>query len=662
MVSAVDSGLPPHEAVLFLECTASALSIGEDGCDNQRNAVRFADDAGVAAAALPVDEVVPTATGPLSCLATTCLLIATDLAHPGDLSYTQVAPISFAPSPAPAAPASAAVAAAAPGPVWVARTARDGARDPRVLRAGNSASLSLSAGPSSNLMERGQLTGPFPPPGGLSGPAPAIGRPQAGEGVLQLTLAAPGTSWRRAGHTAVTVRATVDHGTPQTFVLFAGGRSFTYAGFTGPLTTGRHTVWVAIDPKLSAVPRPVAVLVHAQLQVVLPRQPWYLPVAYAPIVYGRSDSAYEDTPLITSVVSQKLASGATNLSYTTIWSREASGTAFVPWLEWGEWGRMTDITGTLNVTVLPSGAIGSASFNWCGCGPGFDDRRLSPQEVEQPFHGSLEGTHAVLRNASGNDYQDDQGIPTGDEVFRMQQPPVAGPLPGQDREVVMDRNPWTYVISNQEVERHYADFTLDPRAYEPGDVHQYAIVSMSPSGPSVSALGVALRFSGSSRWYSNDGQSGFSLLMGGRTAIKLPLDWRRHRIAAVRVSVWPPTEAGSVRLSSFRLLALDETGSAVRTVTAPAPAVVPGVAHVRSALRLRPRRTHVRVSDQAGWPLRDVVVSLTPSRGSPVLELTTPRGIVKIPPALLAPPQLPLHVSLPLDPAAAPLVIRSFPR
>src|SRR5690348_11780060 len=82
VVSAVDSGLPPHEAVLFLECTAGALSIGEDGCDNQRNAVRFADDAGVAAAALPVDEVVPTETGPLSCLATTCLLIATDLAHP----------------------------------------------------------------------------------------------------------------------------------------------------------------------------------------------------------------------------------------------------------------------------------------------------------------------------------------------------------------------------------------------------------------------------------------------------------------------------------------------------------------------------------------------------------------------------------------------------
>src|SRR6202044_3769185 len=153
---------------------------------------------------------------------------------------------------------------------------------------------------------------------------------------------------------------------------------------------------------------PAVALYSIRLLVVAPHNPVYLLEKYAPVVYGRANSAASDTQLLTYGTSTSLGGGSTALSYETVWTHEDAGTSFVPFLEWGEWGRMTDITGTVSLDVSATGAISHATYNWCGCEPGFPSGRDSLQEVSAPFHGRyFDGTHMIVRNASGNDYQSD---------------------------------------------------------------------------------------------------------------------------------------------------------------------------------------------------------------------------------------------------------------
>ena len=67
-------------------------------------------------------------------------------------------------------------------------------------------------------------------------------------------------------------------------MLFRGASPFVYAGFTGPLTTGTHTVTVTPDAGLSVIDGPpLQVELHdAELEVVAPDNPSYLAHAYAP--------------------------------------------------------------------------------------------------------------------------------------------------------------------------------------------------------------------------------------------------------------------------------------------------------------------------------------------------------------------------------------------
>jgi len=291
------------------------------------------------------------------------------------------------------------------------------------------------------------------------------------------------------------VDVSVDGGPSQEIVCFAGASPFTYAGFTGTLLTGTHTVTVAVDSGLSdaGTLAPTVGLVHLQLEVVDPSNSWYDRIAYAPVVYGRADTAQEDTPLLAYAEQSADTGGTRTLSYTTIWSKEEAGTSFVPFLEWGEWGRMTDITQTVDLDVGSGGGIANETYDTCGClGTPTTENEVSDLEEEVPFSGSYyEQTHAVIRNASGNDYQSESGT----TAFRIQQVPVAGPARRADRDAVMDANPWTYLISAQETSRWYSNGTADPTSPEIGDNRQYAFVDLRTKVKDVSATAVAIQLS-----------------------------------------------------------------------------------------------------------------------------------------------------------------------
>ena len=82
-----------------------------------------------------------------------------------------------------------------------------------------------------------------------------------------------------------------------------------------------------------------------------PTNPQYLAYAYAPVVYGRSTSALHDVPMLMYATVALAGGGANVLSYVVVFSHEDGGTGFLPFVEWGTWGRMSDIENAISFTV-----------------------------------------------------------------------------------------------------------------------------------------------------------------------------------------------------------------------------------------------------------------------------------------------------------------------
>ncbi len=585
------AGAPPGSTLLAVECSVAALQISEDGCENHRDAVFFANAAGNATTTLDVTSQISTAVGTDSCVSAVCLLGVVRFTSPTDDAILGASALSFASS---ACTGGTPCEDAPPIPTTVVGPKRPVAplRGTALITPSAPFAAAVLATQANDLTSASAITGPYQP---LRGRALAVMQRRAprdatedggpGVGLVQLSMDGPGTAWASDSDKAVVASVRVDRSPWQVMVLFAGSQPFTYAGFTGPLAVGVHQVSIRIEPRRSTTGDhvPAVALYRIRLRVVAPGNPMYLLEKYSPVILGRSTSASSDTQLLTSADATPLGGGSTALSYETVWSREDAGTSFVPFLEWGEWGRMTDITGTTSLDVSPSGAISNATYHWCGCDPPFPEERDSLQEVTVPFTGRyFDGTHMILRNASGNDYQSDVDTTDVDTTdFRFQQPAVPGPPAPQPREAVMDAHPWTYRIMADEVRYWYLDRSTDPLSAQPGAARQYAIVSLDTSS-SASTVAVAIRLAGSSTWYRSDMGSGAPLYTGslGRTVVKLPQGWESRRITGVQLAVYPASATGSLKVNSFELLGLTP-GFGVKRIPTPAPTVVPGAIDVQ---------------------------------------------------------------------------------
>ncbi len=585
-VSIVGTGLVPGTTYLAVDCGPKAYTLLEDGCDNRHDTVLFVDSSGVAAGTLAVQAVLSTADGPVDCRSSACAVAIFALYRPAGGPSLLILGVSFS-ATACAAPGSCQLPAAVPASDRTAAPAGPGRIGPRstvTVTPSAPDTFTASAGLAGDLTQPGAVTGPTTGPLGGSSPPTT---PVSGEGLIRLALAAPGTSWGPGTPSSVVVSVSVDGGAPQQFVLFDGASTFTYAGFVGPLTTGDHQVTLTVEPPsgpaASTTPNPSATLVDSELEVIDPSNPSYLAYAYAPVMYGRTTSALHDTPLIAYASSQALTGGSTQLTYTIIWSHEDAGTGFVPFLEQGSWGRLSDIENAISFTVAPDGTVSNATY-LCGGEPltGALDSLGATSETDVPFTGAFDGHHPIIRDATGNNDFSDEGT-TG---FRFQQALVAAPGPGQAREVAMDTNPWTYRITGEEIARWYGDISTDPRSPQPGDSRQYAIVDLDTTGTGVSSVDVQLQLGGA--WYTSDLGSGYPLVGTGhvRTVVKMPMGWQGQPVTGVRVGVLPASAAPTVSVTSLQVEQLASDWS-LSTLTLPSPTVVAETVTVPPALDAR---------------------------------------------------------------------------
>lgn len=614
-LSAVSTGTTPGSTFVLAECDPTALAIfsgalppednPQDGCEEQRDTVLFSDPAGVVAGTLHAEAVVSTAAGTQDCRVVQCFVALFALAGG---PAVQLANLAFS-STACASPGSCAV----PADWSITSPARAAARAPAAAIASKThpVSLTLEAGPaaSSTSDGPGAVSGPWDgeslayiPPGSSIDPfgdPPPPPAPVTGEGLIQLALAAPGTSWSLSSPRAAVVDVSVDGGPSQQLVLFRGATPFVYAGFTGPLTTGAHTVTVTPDPSLSVLDGHAlhVQVLSAGLRVVATDNPAYLAYAYAPVMYGRSTSALHDTPLVDYAGSSALGGGSVRLTYTVVWSHEDAGTGFVPWLELGSWGRLTDIENAISLTVAPDGSTSDVTYLSGGVPPDYPDTQGAASETDVAFAGSYWGHHPILRDATGNnDFSD-----VGTTAFRFQQAPLPAPAAGQPREAVMDANPWTYEVMGQEMDRWYTDLSTNPSSPQPGDARQYAYVQLGTAGVGVAGVAVDLQLSGSSTWYQSDLGSGYPLVGTGtlRTVVKLPVGWTSRDITAVRLRVFPASAAASVTTGPVVVHGLSSNW-ALSVVPTPTPTVVGGSTSVPTALVVHAQTLGTRITSPSG--------------------------------------------------------------
>src|SRR6185295_15742734 len=113
---------------------------------------------------------------------------------------------------------------------------------------------------------------------------------------LEIEARSPGASWIRKGAEASALLISVDGNYNQDLLLWAGEESFTYRVMLGRLSTGKHTVSVALNsPRSAAAARIAQVKSLRPLLFASPRNAEnanveQLALAHTPFLYARANT------------------------------------------------------------------------------------------------------------------------------------------------------------------------------------------------------------------------------------------------------------------------------------------------------------------------------------------------------------------------------------
>lgn len=361
---------------------------------------------------------------------------------------------------------------------------------------------------------------------------------RTGEAVLDLTAAAPGTDWAVKGRESAVLSVSVD-GRYATDVVVTGAAPLAQQFVLGRLGKGVHRVQLRFATDRSAKEAKKVVVSKAKVTTYSARDPEYQVLAYAPIVYGRTmaslgspfQNATTDTPLLAWHERRAAATpGHTILEYSVIWSNEDGGTN-TPALM-ARWGRTTDIEWIYRVELDAQGKRVAGS-----------DVYQAANHATLQFAGAYQGDHAKLETCTENNNMCDRL--TGSMRFFLS-PLRTRPVEAA-REVVMDANPWSYLVMAKEMLREgkvEAPSPTAPATPEVSDQRNYlfAIVKKATEGANTgsswvgAALTVKLR-TGETVYVSNHVDPTWSIQRNdpAATTVELPAGTTQADIASIGV-------------------------------------------------------------------------------------------------------------------------------
>lgn len=310
----------------------------------------------------------------------------------------------------------------------------------------------------------------------------------AGEGILDVTVSAPGVSWASVGAESAVVSLSVD-GRYQSDLLVMSSTPVARNVALGSLSVGSHTLGAVFAADRSPAGAQSASLAVTAVRVVPPSNAAYVALSHAPILYGRELSkktpfanATTDTPLLAwHETTAATTPGDTVLEYSVVWSNEDGGTA-APALM-ARWGRTTDIEWIYRVEVDANGGTvpGTAVFQ-------------GANHATKAFGGAVEGDHPILETCTANNNVCDTKVT---DPMRFALDAEQTRVVTRARESLMDKNPWTYLVMSQEMIREaQVESPSDPATSALGDQRTYLYIEIKKQTEGANAgtswVGVAI--------------------------------------------------------------------------------------------------------------------------------------------------------------------------
>jgi hypothetical protein len=339
------------------------------------------------------------------------------------------------------------------------------------------------------------------------------------EVLLDLTAAAPGTSWSEKGKEAAVARILVDGRYQQDVILFAGSHPFTYSLMLGHLAPGTHSLRIEHNRKQSAADATSLEIKEAKISAVDRSSAEYQALSLAPILYARPNTIgrFSDVPLIMWYELERSPS-ITTLRYSVILTNEDGGTQTNALM--ARWGRTTDIEWIYEVQINAQGQPVSGIFQ------GKDHRN-------RPFRGKRESGHPIFMVATDNNMVSDHG----QSQMRFALRPIPFDLSRASREEVMFRHPWIYQIMAAELQREGKINESSRVGQQIGDPRHYLYIEAG-SEQQGTALSFAVKLKGDRKWYtSNLGLNYFKVDRSGyfQTTVRLPAGTTIDRIEKLAV-------------------------------------------------------------------------------------------------------------------------------
>lgn len=360
---------------------------------------------------------------------------------------------------------------------------------------------------------------------------------EKGEGLLELNASAPGTDWLSPGRESAVATLTLDGRYNQDVVLFRGATSHTYRLALGRVEEGRHTVEVAFNREKSPAGATGVRVNRFKVEVIesdvegtdIGEDPEAVVQEHSPILYGRDlpeipgryENNHTDVPILMYHTVSTAPNGQTTLEYSVFWSNEDGGTNNPALM--ARWGRTTDVEWVYNYQVTLN-----------------EDREIVRElyhgrnHVPTPFTGAKEGRHPLLQTNTNNNTLIQVTDPSRTTGYRFFMDPSKELPPNRAREVMMDRQQWTYQIMAKEVIREgRIEPVSDPSTPEVSDQRNYLYIEIDKdtSFPTPPAPGtwvgtaVVVKLRGSETLYtSHHGVADWSVVrdIPAATTVELP--------------------------------------------------------------------------------------------------------------------------------------------
>ncbi|MDQ3680916.1 MAG: hypothetical protein M3378_10325 [Actinomycetota bacterium] len=387
---------------------------------------------------------------------------------------------------------------------------------------------------------------------------------RAGEALAELTASADGVDWGRLGAESAVVSVWVDGAYASDLVIFSEEPTVRRLAL-GHLEAGKHTLELRFAGDRSPAGARRAKLRRLSVDVVAPTDEAGLALRHAPVLYGRAipvanaegsgttyagpfQNAVTDTPVLAwHEVLPAATPGNRILEYSVVWSNEDGGTNSPALM--ARWGRTTDIEWIYRVEVDAAGnrVPGTAVYQ-------------GPDHLTLPFDGTYEGDHPLLQTCTANNMVCDDLV---DARMRFFLAADATKPADRAREVVMDRNPWTYPVMAQEMVREgRIEPAPSPATPALGDQRSYLYVEVDkdtlppnpPTGPWV-GLALEVRLAGDPTSYRSDhliADWSIKRDVPAATTVELPLGTTADdvvEIVAHRVVVGAPDPGSSITVT-----------------------------------------------------------------------------------------------------------------